>query len=220
MSEKTFTIKDKFTGEEFMTIAKAEEKHVTMAVTEALNTFENDTLSPYDRYEILLRASELIKERKEDALVTLVKEVGKTIRDARGEVDRAIQTMMLSAEEAKRIGGEVLPISATPGAENRVGFTMRIPIGVIAAITPFNSPFNLACHKIGPSIAAGNTILWKPATSTSASAYLLMEILKDAGLPPGYVNLVCGSGSQMGEWLLKDKRIGKYAFTGSELNPE
>jgi acyl-CoA reductase-like NAD-dependent aldehyde dehydrogenase len=214
-TDTTFSVKDKFTGEAFITIAKAEEKHVTQAVTAALHTFENDKLSAYDRYEILLKASELLKERKEDVALTLAREVGKTIKDGRGEVDRAIQTLILSSEEAKRIDGEVLPISATPGAENRVGFTMRMPIGVIGAITPFNFPFNLACHKIAPSLAAGNTVVWKPATSTSASAYHLIQILKDAGLPPGYVNLICGSGAQVGEWLLKDERIGKYTFTGS-----
>jgi acyl-CoA reductase-like NAD-dependent aldehyde dehydrogenase len=214
-SNSTFVVRDKYSDEVIATIAKAEKEHVDLAVTTALGTFEKDQLTPYDRYEILNKASEILKGRKEEVALTLAREVGKTIKDARLEVERAIQTLILSSEEAKRIGGEVLPISASPGAENRMGFTIRVPIGVIAAITPFNFPFNLACHKIAPAIAAGNTVVWKPATNTSASAYFLMEILKEAGLPSGYVNLICGSGAQVGEWLLEDKRIGKYTFTGS-----
>ncbi|MRG84898.1 aldehyde dehydrogenase family protein [Salinibacillus xinjiangensis] len=213
--ESEFTVKDKFSGEVIATITKAGKKDVENAVTEALNTFHNDELTPYQRYEILKKAGELLKERKEQVAFTIAREVGKTIKDARGEVDRAIQTLILSSEEAKRIAGEELPIAASPGAENRVGFTMRMPIGVIGAITPFNFPFNLACHKIAPALAAGNTVVWKPATTTAASAYHLIEILQDAGLPSGYVNLVCGSGAQVGDWLLQDERVGKYTFTGS-----
>ncbi len=215
LTDETFTVKDKFSGQPIINVSKAKREHVKDAVSIALETFESDRLSPYDRYNILKKASELLGERKEEVARTLAREVGKTIKDARGEVDRAIQTLTLSSEEAKRISGEVIPISASPGAENRMGFTVRAPIGVICAITPFNFPFNLACHKVGPSIAAGNTVVWKPASDTAASAYHLIEILKEAGLPSGYVNLVCGSGSEVGEWLLEEDRIGKYTFTGS-----
>jgi acyl-CoA reductase-like NAD-dependent aldehyde dehydrogenase len=214
-TDADFPVRDKFTGEVIANVAKARKENVDQAVETALQTFNNDQLTPYKRYEILKRASEILKDRKEEVALTIAREVGKTITDARGEVDRGVQTLILSSEEAKRIAGEVLPISASPGAENRVAYTIRAPIGVIAAITPFNFPFNLACHKIGPAIAAGNTTVWKPASNTAASAYHLIEILKEAGLPSGYVNLVCGSGSEVGEWLLEDERIGKYTFTGS-----
>lgn len=206
---------DKYSNDLIAYVSTANQEHVDLAVSSALEAFNNDRLTPYDRYEILNKAAHLLQERKEEIARTLVGEVGKTIADARGEVDRAIQTLTLSSEEAKRIGGEVLPISASPGNENRMGFCMRFPIGVICAITPFNFPFNLACHKIGPAIAAGNTVVWKPASDTPLSAYHLMRALKDAGLPSGYVNLICGSGSTVGEWLLADSRIGKYTFTGS-----
>lgn len=214
-TDSEFSVQDKFTGEVIANVAKASKEHINQAVSTALHTFNNDQLTPYQRYEILKRASDILKDRKEEVALTLAREVGKTITDARGEVDRAIQTLILSSEEAKRIEGEVLPISASPGAENRVAYTIRVPIGVIAAITPFNFPFNLACHKIGPAIASGNAVVWKPASNTATSAYHLIEILKEAGLPSGYVNLVCGSGAEVGEWLLEDERIGKYTFTGS-----
>jgi acyl-CoA reductase-like NAD-dependent aldehyde dehydrogenase len=214
--DSKFPVYNKFSGEHVADVSRASEKHVTLAVNKALETFENDQLSPYNRYEILLETARLIKIRKEQIAEILCCEVGKTISDARGEVERSIQTLILSAEEAKRIGGEVLPISATPGSENRFGFVVRSPIGVICTITPFNFPLNLACHKIGPALAAGNTVVWKPATTTPLSAYFLIEALREAGLPSGYVNLVCGPGSEIGDWLLKDKRIGKYTFTGSE----
>jgi acyl-CoA reductase-like NAD-dependent aldehyde dehydrogenase len=214
--DSKFPVYNKYSGEHVADVSRAGKKHVSLAISNALETFENDQLSPYNRYEILMKAARLIKNRKEQIAEILCCEVGKTITDARGEVERSIQTLILSAEEAKRIGGEVLPISATPGSENRLGFVIRSPIGVICTITPFNFPLNLACHKIGPALAAGNTVVWKPATTTPLSAYFLIEALREAGLPSGYVNLVCGPGAEIGDWLLKDKRIGKYTFTGSE----
>ncbi|CAM3563318.1 aldehyde dehydrogenase family protein [Aeromicrobium ponti] len=214
-TDSEFAVLDKYTGDVIANVAKASKEHINQAVSIAQKTFDQDQLTPYQRYEILKRAAEILKERKEDVAFTLSREVGKTITDARGEVDRAIQTLTLSSEEAKRIDGEIIPISASPGAENRMGYAVRAPLGVIGAITPFNFPFNLACHKIGPAIASGNTVVWKPASDTATSAYHLMNILKEAGLPSGYVNLVCGSGSQVGGWLLEDERIAKYTFTGS-----
>lgn len=210
-----FPVYNKYTGDILAYVSTAEKKHVEQAVGTAYETFQRDTLTPYQRYEILNKAAQLIKERKEEFARTLVFEVGKTIHEARVEVDRSIQIMILSSEEAKRISGEVVPIGSSPGNENKIGYYIRCPIGVICAITPFNLPLSLSCHKIGPAIAAGNTVVWKPASETPLSAYLLMKVLADAGLPPGYVNLICGSGSTVGQWLLEDERIGKYTFTGS-----
>ncbi|GAA0369734.1 aldehyde dehydrogenase family protein [Bacillus horti] len=214
-TEEVFSVYNKFSNEKLAQIAKAEEKHVDLAVQVAKETFHHDALSPYERYEILNKAALLLQKRKEEIAKTLVAEVGKTIKEARIEVDRSVQTMLLSSEEAKRLGGEVLPLSASPGSENKFGYYVRSPIGVICAITPFNVPLNLSCHKIGPALAAGNTVVWKPASDTPLSAYILMDTLLEAGLPAGYVNLICGSGASLGKWLLQDQRIGKYTFTGS-----
>jgi acyl-CoA reductase-like NAD-dependent aldehyde dehydrogenase len=214
-TDAEFPVYNKFSGEIIAHISVAEKMHVDQAVSTAHETFKKDSLTPYQRYEILNKTAQLMKERREEFARTLVFEVGKTIKEARIEVDRAIQVIILSSEEAKRIAGEMVPVSSSPGNENKMGYYIRCPIGVICAITPFNLPLSLSCHKVGPAIAAGNTVVWKPASDTPLSAYLLMEALSDAGLPDGYVNLICGFGSTVGEWLLDDERIGKYTFTGS-----
>lgn len=216
-TDSEFPVKNKFSGEVISYISVAEKKHIDQAIGTAHDTFKKDTLTPYQRYEILNKAAQLMKERREEFARALVAEVGKTIKEARVEVDRSVQIIILSSEEAKRITGEIVPISSSPGNENKMGYFIRCPIGVICAITPFNLPLSLSCHKVGPALAAGNTLVWKPASDTPLSAYLLMKVLADAGLPAGYVNLVCGSGSTVGEWLLEDERIGKYTFTGSSV---
>lgn len=213
-TDQTTAVKDKYSGETFAHIASAAQSHITKAVQIAKETFQKDELSPYQRYEILKRASDLVKERKEALAKVIVREVGKPITEARVEVDRAVQTLMLSAEEAKRVGGELIPLAASPGSENKFGFYMHVPVGVVCAITPFNVPLNLACHKIGPAIAAGNTIVWKPSSDTPVNAHMLYEILEEAGLPPGYLHLITGPGSKMGNWLMEEKSIDKYTFTG------
>ncbi|MEZ5397270.1 MAG: aldehyde dehydrogenase family protein [Bryobacterales bacterium] len=126
--------------------------------------------SGYERYEWLMKAAHLMGERKEDLARTLTMEEGKTLTESRGEIDRSIQTMIGSAEEAKRLGAEVVPLDGAPGSGNRIGFTMRVPCGVVVAISPFNFPMNLVCHKVGPGLAAGNSVLLKPATDTPLSA--------------------------------------------------
>lgn len=214
-TDSEFTVKNKFSGETVSYISSAEKKHVDEAVRTAYETFKNDKLTSYQRYEILNKAAQLMKERKEELARTLVLDVGKTINEARVEVDRAIQVIILSSEEAKRISGEIVPVASGPGNENKMGYFIRCPIGVICAITPFNLPVSLSCHKIGPAIASGNTVVWKPASNTPLSAHMLMQVFSDAGLPAGYINLVYGSGSTVGEWLLENERIGKYTFTGS-----
>jgi acyl-CoA reductase-like NAD-dependent aldehyde dehydrogenase len=214
-TEKEFQVYNKYSGEVVSTVSIAERLHVDQAISTAFETYKQDKLTPYQRYEILNKTAQIMKERREEFARTISLEVGKTIKEARVEVDRSIQVMILSSEEAKRIAGEIVPIESGPGNENKMGYYIRCPIGVICAITPFNLPLSLSCHKVGPAIAAGNTVVWKPASDTPLSAYLLIQALSDAGLPAGYVNLICGSGSTVGEWLLEDHRIGKYTFTGS-----
>src|SRR5699024_8992888 len=110
---------------------------------------------------------------------------------------------------------ETIPLSASPGNSNKIGYYTRCPIGVICAITPFNLPLSLSCHKIGPAIASGNTVVWKPSSETPMSAYLLMDVILKSGLPKGHVNLICGPGSTIGRYLLEEEQISKYSFTGS-----
>jgi acyl-CoA reductase-like NAD-dependent aldehyde dehydrogenase len=142
-------------------------------------------------------------------------EAAKPITTAQGEVARTIQTYKFAAEEAKRIYGETLPLDAAPGGEGRVGYTMREPLGVIDAITPFNFPMNLVAHKVGPAIAAGNTVVLKPASQTPLSAYFLAELLENAGLPKGSFNVVTGSGKVVGDQIVSDERVSVVTFTGS-----
>lgn len=205
----------KYTGECIAQIAKAEQHHVSDAVEKASKTFKQDSLTPFQRYKILLKASELMETRRDEMELSLIREVGKTRKDAMNELDRTINTLRLSAEEAKKIHGEMIPLQATEGSENRLGFTIRVPKGVIGAITPFNYPLLLSTHKIAPAIAAGNTLVVKPATVTPIATFLLLEVLEEAGLPKGYINIVTGAGSQVGEWLLDEERIAMYTFTGS-----
>ena len=172
-------------------------------------------LPGYERYRILHRAADLMVERTQELGRTISQEVGKTINEGRMEVSRAAETMYLSAEEAKRIGGEVLPLDGAPGGAGKFGFTLRVPCGIIAAITPFNFPLNLVCHKVGPALAAGNSVIVKPASNTPLSALKLVEILLEAGLPPLGIACVTGPGGTVGDALASDPRIRKISFTGS-----
>jgi acyl-CoA reductase-like NAD-dependent aldehyde dehydrogenase len=172
-------------------------------------------ISGYDRYHILMRAAKLMDERLEDFARTLTMEEGKVIGEARLEVSRAAETIIGSAEEAKRLGSEVVPLDGAPGTGNRLGFTLRVPCGVVLAITPFNFPLNLVCHKVGPAIAGGNSVILKPATDTPLVALKFTQLLLDAGLPPQAIQCVTGSGGQIGDILCSDPRVRKITFTGS-----
>ena len=127
-------------------------------------------LSGYERYEILRKAADLMQEQLEDFGRTITLEEGKVIAEGRGEAGRSIETITLSAEEAKRLYGETIPLDGSTGGKGKFGFTLRVPCGVVLAITPFNFPLNLVCHKVGPALAAGNSVIVKPATDTPLSA--------------------------------------------------
>jgi acyl-CoA reductase-like NAD-dependent aldehyde dehydrogenase len=169
----------------------------------------------YRRSEILTRTVALITERKRDLAETIAIEAGKALKFALIEVDRAISTFTLAAEEARRVHGETIPLDAVPAGEGYFGFWLRRPVGVIAAVSPFNFPLNLVAHKVAPAIAAGNAVVLKPASTTPITAVKLCEILESAGLPAGAINLVVGPGSTVGEWLVTDPRVDKITFTGS-----
>lgn len=172
-------------------------------------------LPGYKRYQILLKTSQLMGERADDLGRTISMEEGKTLAEGKAEVMRAKETMELSAEEAKRIEGELLPLDGASGGAGKLGFTLRVPCGIVAAITPFNFPLNLVTHKVGPALAAGNSVVVKPAGDTPLSALRLVEILLEAGLPPEAIACVTGPGKIVGEKLVRDARVRKVSFTGS-----
>ncbi|OCA92915.1 aldehyde dehydrogenase family protein [Pseudobacillus wudalianchiensis] len=172
-------------------------------------------LPAYQRAEILENLVRILEERREEAAGIIALEAAKPITTARGEVARTIETYKFAAEEAKRIHGETLPLDAASGGVNRLAYTMREPIGVIGAITPFNFPMNLVAHKVGPAIASGNTIVLKPASQTPLSSFFIAELLQEAGLPEGALNVITGSGRIVGDKIVTDDRVSMITFTGS-----
>lgn len=176
---------------------------------------EMATLSAYRRYAILSKTAQLLESRANDFALTLTREVGKPIGESRGEVARAVQTLSLSAEEARRVTGETIAVDGAPGGQGKFGFTVRIPCGVVVAITPFNFPLNLVCHKVAPAVAGGNAVILKPASDTPLSAIKLTELFLEAGLPAEAIQCVTGSGGTVGDAICADSRVRKISFTGS-----
>ena len=172
-------------------------------------------LPAFERWKILRKASDLIAARIEEFGKLISTEEGKIAAEGRGEAGRAVETMMTSAEEAKRIHGETVPLDGDPSGGKKLGFTLRVPCGVVAAVSPFNFPLNLVCHKVGPALAAGNTVIIKPATDTPLSALRLTEILLEAGLPPEGIQCLTGPGGEIGDAIVSDRRVRKITFTGS-----
>ncbi len=172
-------------------------------------------LSSYKRFVILKKTSDLLREHKKKFSHTIALESGKTIKEARAEVDRAVQTFLLSAEEAKRIKGETIPYDSVPEGEKKSGFYIRVPVGIVGAITPFNFPLNLVAHKVGPALAASNAVLLKPSTKTPLTALLLKDTLYKAGLPGDVLSVVIGSGEDIGNHIVSHKDIRVISFTGS-----
>ena len=198
------------------TVPRGTSADVELAITSAVRgAVAMGKLTSFERYSILRRTADIMAERAEDLGQTITKEEGKVIAEGRGEVQRAIQTITGSAEEAKRIHGETVPLDAAPGNVNQFGFTIRVPVGVVAAIAPFNFPLNLVCHKVGPALAAGNAVVLKPAGDTPLSALKLTEILLEAGLPEEAIQCVTGPGGEIGDTLTGDSRVRKITFTGS-----
>jgi acyl-CoA reductase-like NAD-dependent aldehyde dehydrogenase len=172
-------------------------------------------LTGHERYQILHKAAGMMAERQEELGRLISMEEGKVLAEGRLEANRAVETMLGSAEEAKRIHGETVPVDGAPGAAGRLAFTLRVPCGVVVAISPFNFPLNLVCHKVGPALAGGNAVIVKPATDTPLSALRLTELLLAAGLPPEGIQCLTGSGGEIGDLLCADARVRKITFTGS-----
>ncbi len=209
-------VKNKYDGKIVGTLPTARKEDVDAAIDAAERAEDVMADMPaYKRAEILLKTAALLRERSDDLAKTIAAEAGKALKFARAEVDRAISTFTIAAEEAKRLHGETIPLDAVPAGEGYFGFWTRRPVGVIGAISPFNFPLNLVAHKVAPALASGNTLVLKPASTTPLAAVKLCQILQEAGLPPGAINLVIGSGGTVGEWLVTDPRVDKITFTGS-----
>ncbi|MGP4079456.1 aldehyde dehydrogenase family protein [Pseudalkalibacillus sp. R45] len=168
----------------------------------------------HERIAVINKAADHIEANNEKYAYTISREGSKTIREARGEVTRCIQTLRISAEEARRIHGETIPFDQRPGSENRVGYYYHVPIGIVGAITPFNDPLNLVAHKVGPAIASGNAIIVKPASATPLSALLLAEAFAEAGLPSKILSVITGYGNEIGDALVTHPAIRMISFTG------
>lgn len=210
------SIRSPYSGDIIAEIPMATAAETELAIEAAMNARQEMAKMPaHKRAEILENLVHLLQDRAEEAAEIIALEAAKPIVTARQEVSRTIETYKFAAEEAKRIHGETLPLDAARGGENRLAYTVREPIGVIGAITPFNFPMNLVAHKVGPAIASGNTIILKPASQTPLSSFFIAELLLEAGLPAGALNVVTGSGRVTGDKLVTDHRVSMITFTGS-----
>jgi NAD-dependent aldehyde dehydrogenases len=209
-------LRSPYSGEIIAEVPVASERETGLAIEAAYEARGIMARMPaHERALILEKLAAALDARKDEAIRLLALEASKPYKYAAAEVARTVQTYKFAAEEAKRIHGETIPLDAAPGGEGRIAYTMREPIGVIGAITPFNFPFNLVAHKVGPAIASGNTIVLKPASQTPLSAYMIGELLEEAGLPAGALNIVTGAGRIAGNRLVEDPRVAMITFTGS-----
>ncbi len=184
------------------------------AVDAAENAMQ-EPLPAHERAAILDRTAAALAERHDEVAGTICAEAGKPMKAARIEAQRAVSTFTMAAVEARKLAGDVVPMDASPAGEGKLAFTLRVPVGVVAAISPFNFPLNLVAHKIAPALAAGCAVVLKPASQTPLSALLLAELETDAGLPAGWLNVLCGPASDIGDVLVEDERVRLISFTGS-----
>lgn len=205
-----------YSTEKIAEIPQAAKQEVEEAIEAADRAkVEMAALTAYQRAAILEQLVTSFIERKEEAARIISLESAKPLKYAMAEIERTIETYKFAAEEAKRLTGEMIPMDAAKGGSGRLAYTLRQPIGVVAAITPFNFPQNLVAHKIGPAIAAGNTVVLKPASQTPLSAIFLAELLEGTDLPKGAFNLVTGGGRSVGDVLVESDKVEMITFTGS-----
>lgn len=205
---------DKYRQLPFASVSMADTGQAAEIVAHAEAAFRSVSLTPYDRGAILDRAAELLETRQPDFVRAMQGEAGFTAADAAGEVRRTAQTLKLSAEEARRMAGEVIPLEGAPQQAGRMAFTLRVPLGVVLAITPFNSPLNTVTHKVAPAFAAGNAVILKPSSNTPLTACILAEVLMEAGMPAGFLSVLHCRNEAIAT-LLADQRVRFVAFTGS-----
>lgn len=210
------TVELPFDGSPVATIYRGGAEHVNAAVAAAKDAAKiMREMTRDQRSAILRRAHDMLLAQRDAFAFAIVSECGKPVREARLEVERATYTLLFSSEEAHRLGGEVVPMDSEPAGKGHWAMTIREPLGVIAAITPFNFPLNLAMHKIGPALAAGNSVVHKPASTTPISALMMAELLEDAGLPAGALNVITGPGGELGDLLVTHPDVKMVTFTGS-----
>ncbi len=196
-------------------VAQGDAATVDRAVLAARAAFESADFPQHARAETLDRAAELVGERIEDLALTIASEAGKPLRTARLEAARCVDTLVFSAVEARKLTGGTVPMEASAPGAGKLGVMLRVPFGVVGAISPFNFPLNLVAHKLGPAIAAGNAVVLKPAGQTPISALKLAEVLVEAGLPEGWLSVVPGPGSVVGNAIVEHELTGALSFTGS-----
>jgi acyl-CoA reductase-like NAD-dependent aldehyde dehydrogenase len=204
-----------YNGEVIARVCQAADSDIEDAIRSAVDGFERTRRMPsHQRSAVLHRLIQQMDRRADDFVEAMILEGGKTRGVAKAEFGRAKETIRASAEEAKRIGGEIIPMDWTAAGEQRMGFVRRLPLGPVVGIAPFNYPLNLGCHKLGPAVAAGNSFILKPASATPLSALLLAEALLEAGYPPEALSVIVCRGSQA-ERLVSDPRVAFMSFTGS-----
>ncbi|RID82532.1 aldehyde dehydrogenase family protein [Peribacillus asahii] len=215
-TEKFVDLHSPYSKEVIAQIPQATSEEVEQVIDIAYNTRKQMAeLTAYERAAILEHIAQLFIENRQKAAEIISLEAAKPMKFALGEIDRTIETYKFAAEEAKRLTGEMIPMDAAKNGANRFGYTIEQPLGVIGAITPFNFPQNLVAHKVGPAIAAGNTIVLKPASQTPLSALFLAELIDQTALPKGAFNVITGSGRTVGDALITSDKVKMITFTGS-----
>jgi len=207
-------VRSPFSGEVVGRVARAGASETRSAVAAAVAAME-EPLSAHERAEILARVARLLSEQREEVAQTICAEAGKPIKAARVEAARAVSTYTFAAVEARKLAGDVVPMDASEAGAGKLAFTLRVPVGAVGAISPFNFPCNLVAHKLAPALAAGCAVVLKPASATPLSALRLAELETEAGLPRGWLNVVVGPSSEIGDVLVADDRIKAISFTGS-----
>ncbi|HEY2074469.1 MAG TPA: aldehyde dehydrogenase family protein [Gaiellaceae bacterium] len=207
-------VRSPYSGEVVGQAPKSGADDARRAIDAAAAALENP-LPAHKRAEILVKVAGLIGRRHEEVARTICEEAGKPIKTARVEASRAMSTYTFAAVEARKLVGEMIPMDAAQAGEGKLAFTLRRPIGVVGAISPFNFPCNLVAHKIAPALAAGCPVVLKPASATPLSALLLAELEHEAGLPEGWLTVLVGPAAEIGDVLVEDERVRLITFTGS-----
>ncbi|MGH3081024.1 MAG: aldehyde dehydrogenase family protein [Gaiellaceae bacterium] len=207
-------VRSPYSGEVVGRVAKAGVDETRRAI-DAAEQAMREPLPAHKRAEILVRVAGALGRRHDEVARLVSDEAGKPLKAARIEASRAMSTYTFAAVEARKLAGDVVPMDASQSGEGKLAFTLRKPIGVVGAISPFNFPLNLVAHKIAPALAAGCAVVLKPASQTPLSALFLAELEDEAGLPPGWLNVVVGPASEIGDALIEDERVKVITFTGS-----
>src|SRR5437660_4297719 len=207
-------VRSPYSGDVVGRVAKAGAAETRRAVDAAAEAM-GEPLPAHKRAEILVKVAGALGRRHDEVARTISDEAGKPMKAARVEARRAMSTYTFAAVEARKLAGEMVPMDASQAGEGKLAFTLRRPIGIVGAISPFNFPLNLVAHKLAPALAAGCAVVLKPASATPLSALLLAELETEAGLPPGWLTVLVGPSAEIGDVLVEDERVKALTFTGS-----